>query len=441
MRLRGWGITGMVGLFGGASRSVRGDAFGRLRGGQTALWGCGAQACGVRRLWCPKIQTGFEGGHAVRLMLRIVALAVMVGGALQAQDLTGNWQGTLKADKDLRMILVVSKEAGRLQAKLYSLDESAQPFRVSSITQDGLTVKFAIELNGTAYEGKMNAGGSSIAGTWTQGVTPLPLDLARATKETAWEIPAAPVPRKSMAADADPAFEVATIKPNETDGGSMQVLTLKGRNFITVNSSLADLMMYAYGVQRKQILGAPDWIERDRYDVSATPDAEGRPNADQVKTMIRKLLAARFQLKFHHETRELSAFVLTVGKDGAKLKAAQPNGNLHGIGVQPAPTGAMMFANNSPIAAFTSFLQSLVLDRPVVDHTGLTGRYDLTVTFTPDDSQFNGNPLGFPKLADGVEPAPGLFEAMQQQLGLKLTAEKTQVDVLVVDHVEKPSAN
>jgi uncharacterized protein (TIGR03435 family) len=376
-----------------------------------------------------------------KLVLWLVGLAVLGGGALRAQDLTGNWQGTLKGDKDLRMILVVSKQDAGLQAKLYSLDESAQPYRVSSISQDGLRVRFAIELSGTTYEGKMNAGGSSIVGTWTQGVTALPLDLARPTKETAWEIPAAPAPVKLMAADADPAFEVATIKPNDSGLGSMQVLTLKGRSFTTVNSSLADLMMFAYGVQMKQIIGAPDWIEKDRYDIAATPDQEGRPTADQVKTMIRKLLVERFQLKFHHEKRELSAFILTVGKDGSKLKAAQPNGNLHGIGVQPAPTGAMMFANNSPIAAFTSFLQSLVLGRPVVDQTGLTGRYDLTVTFTPDDSLFNGHSLGFPKPADGVEPAPSLFEAMQQQLGLKLTAEKTQVDVLIVDRVEKPSAN
>jgi uncharacterized protein (TIGR03435 family) len=376
-----------------------------------------------------------------KLVLWLVGLAVLGGGTLRAQDLTGNWQGTLKGDKDLRMILVVSKQDAGLQAKLYSLDESAQPYRVSSISQDGLRVRFAIELSGTTYEGKMNAGGGSIVGTWTQGVTALPLDLARPTKETAWEIPAAPAPVKLMAADADPAFEVATIKPNDSGLGSMQVLTLKGRSFTTVNSSLADLMMFAYGVQMKQIIGAPDWIEKDRYDIAATPDQEGRPTADQVKTMIRKLLVERFQLKFHHEKRELSAFILTVGKDGSKLKAAQPNGNLHGIGVQPAPTGAMMFANNSPIAAFTSFLQSLVLGRPVVDQTGLTGRYDLTVTFTPDDSLFNGHSLGFPKPADGVEPAPSLFEAMQQQLGLKLTAEKTQVDVLIVDRVEKPSAN
>ena len=146
-------------------------------------------------------------------------------------------------------------------------------------------------------------------------------------------------------------------------------------------------------------------------------------------------------MKFHHDKRELSAFVLTVGKDGSKLKPAQPNGNLHGIGVQPAKSGAMMFANNSPIPAYTSFLQSLVLDRPVVDQTGLTGKYDLTVTFTADDSLFNGQPLEFPEAAEGVEAAPRFFDAIQQQLGLKLTAEKTQVDVLAIDYVEKPSAD
>lgn len=376
-----------------------------------------------------------------KLMLWIVALAVLAGGGLRAQDLTGNWQGTLRASKDLRMILVVTKAGGSLQAKLYSIDETAQPFRVSSISQDGSTVKFAIDLNGTAYEGKMNAGGNTIAGTWTQGVTPLPMNFSRATKETAWDIPAPPPPRKLMAADAEPGIEVATIKPNDSGGRSLQVLTFRGRQFITVNSSLADLMMFAYSVQLKQIIGAPDWIEKDRYDIVATPDQEGTPTAEQVRIMIRKLLAERFQLKFHHDKQDMSAFVLTVGKDGPKLKAAQPNGNLHGIGLQPAPTGTLMFANNAPIPAFTSFLQSLVFDRPVVDRTGLTGRYDLTVTFTPDDSLFNGHPLGFPKPAEGVEPAPNLFEAIQQQLGLKLTAEKTQVDVLAIDRVEKPSAN
>lgn len=376
-----------------------------------------------------------------KLMLWMVALAALAGGALRAQDLTGNWQGTLKAGKDLRIIVVITKDDGRFKGQMYSIDQTAQPFKVSSVSQDGSTVKFAVDLIGATYEGKMGADSNTIAGTWTQGNTPLPLDLTRATKETAWEIPAPPPPPKLMAADADPSFDVATIKPNNSGLSSMQQLTINGRDFKTVNSSLADLIKFAYNVQIKQIVGAPDWIDKDRYDIAGTPDQEGAPNIVQLRMMIKKLLADRFQLKFHNEQRELSAFVLTVGKDGPKLKSTELNGPLPGIGMQPAKTGAMFVLRNAAIPDFTGFLQLLVLDRPVVDHTGLTGKYDINITFTPDDSLFNGQPPPFPKIADGVEPAPGLFDAIQQQIGLKLTAEKTQVSVIAVDHVEKPSAN
>ena len=374
-------------------------------------------------------------------MLWIVVLAALAGGVLRAQDFTGNWQGTLKTGKDLRLILVVAKDDGRLKAQMYSIDQTAQPFKVSSISQDGSAVKFAVDLIGGTYEGKLSADGNAIVGTWTQGATPLPLNLARATKENAWEIPAPPPPPKLMAADADPSFDVATIKPNNSGASSMQQLTINGRDFKTVNSSLADLIQFAYNVQSKQIVGAPDWIDKDRYDVAGTPDQEGAPSVEQLRTMIRKLLADRFQLKFHHDKRELSAFVLTVGKSGQKLTPTQLKGPLPGIGMQPGKSGPMFVLRNATIPDFTGFLQLLVLDRPVVDQTGLTERYDFTVTFTPDDSLFNGHPPPFPKPADGVEPAPGLFEAIQQQLGLKLAAEKTQVSVIAIDHVEKPSAN
>jgi uncharacterized protein (TIGR03435 family) len=95
---------------------------------------------------------------------------------------------------------------------------------------------------------------------------------------------------------------------------------------------------------------------------------------------------------------------------------------------------------NGSMVTFAAVLQMVVLDRPVVDQTGITGKFDFNVTFMPDDSQFNGRPMRLPA-SDSVEAAPNLFDAVQQQLGLKLTAEKTAVDVLVIDHVEKPSAN
>ena len=131
--------------------------------------------------------------------------------------------------------------------------------------------------------------------------------------------------------------------------------------------------------------------------------------------------------------------MLTVGKTGQKLTPTQVKGNLPGFFYTPGTGGLTLHLVNGTISDFTDFLQMLVLDKPVVNQTGITGRFDNNVTFTPDDWQFNGHPPKVP--ASTVSEAPNLFDAIQQQLGLKLTAQKTAVDVIVIDHVEKPSPN
>jgi uncharacterized protein (TIGR03435 family) len=281
-----------------------------------------------------------------------------------------------------------------------------------------------------------------MSGTWTQGPNSLPLTFIRATKETAWEIPAPPAAQKPMPADADPSFDVATIKPNDSGATSMQGLGFGGRNFITRNSSLIDLISFAYQVQKKQIIGAPEWADRDRYDISAVPDIAGQPNVTQMRTMLKKLIADRFALKYHEEKREMSAFVLTVAKGGPKFKETASNANGPGYGLRPQPGGILIPVINTTMGEFAgAFLQSFVLDRPVVDQTGLTGKYDFSFTFTPDDTMFNGHPPPLPAKTDTTESAPSLFEAFQQQLGLKLEAQKTSVPVIAIDHVDKPTAN
>lgn len=174
--------------------------------------------------------------------------------------------------------------------------------------------------------------------------------------------------------------------------------------------------------------------------MDAVPDVAGTPNVVQIRVMIRKLLADRFKLKFHKETRDMNAFVLSVAKGGATLKETELKGPLPGLGFQPVPGGLGMIVHNGTMGDLAGFMQIVLLDRPVVDRTALTGHYDLLVKFTPDDSQFNGHPPSLPR-NDAVEALPGLFEAMQQQAGLKLEPQKTAVDVIAVDHVEKPSAN
>jgi uncharacterized protein (TIGR03435 family) len=188
------------------------------------------------------------------------------------------------------------------------------------------------------------------------------------------------------------------------------------------------------------------------------PDVDGAPNPEQVRSMIRKLLKDRFQLTFHKEKRDLSAYVLTVAKSGQKLTRTEIKGPLPGLGFRPVAGGLMLNMRNGTLSDLTNFLQVLVLDRPVVDRTDLTEKYDLMVKFTPDETQFHGHPPKLPATAspgstttaatstsattpDTTETFPDLFQALQQQLGLKLEAQKTAVDVIAIDHVEKPSAN
>lgn len=364
-------------------------------------------------------------------------------------DIADTWQGTLHAGRDFRTVIKITKDdKGVYKGIFYSIDQGGQALNLDSVTLTGQDVKFVLKLAGITYEGKLSADGKTIDGASSQGSGSTPLVLTRATPETAWEIPKPQPPPKPMAADADPSFEVATIKPNNTGATSMRGLTIRGRNFATSASSLVDLISFAYAVQVKQIVNAPDWSDKDRYDIAAVPEQEGAPNVEQLRIMIRKLLADRYNLTFHHDKREMSAYVLTVGKDGHKLKSTQIQGTLPGFFATPAPGGLTLHMVNSTTGDFAGFLQMLVLDRPVVDRTGIQGRFDYQCTFTPDESQFGGHPPPIPGQgnnngsADASTPsAPSLYDAVQQELGLKLSAEKTLVDVIAIDHVDKPTAN
>jgi uncharacterized protein (TIGR03435 family) len=377
----------------------------------------------------------------LKLMLSVVALAVLSGGALHAQDLTGTWQGTLQAGgRELRIVMKISNaDASGLKAVMYSIDQAGgQGLAASAVTLQGSTVKIAIPGIGGAYEGTLNADRSSIAGTWTQGGAPLTLNLKRATTETAWVIPAPPAQMKPMAADANPVFEVATIKPSEP-GRPGKVITLRGRMVVTVNTSLSDLVTFAYDLHARQITNGPAWLETEKYDLNAQPDTEGQPNAKQLKTMVQKLLADRFKLAFHRDKKELPVYALVVGKAGSKLtkSAGDPNGL---PGMFFTKIGSLQ-NRNANMTDFAGVMQTAVLDRPVVDQTGISGRYDFTLTWTPDESQFGGLGVKVPPPTDDASAPPGLFTAIQEQLGLKFESTKAAVEVFVVDRAEKPSEN
>jgi uncharacterized protein (TIGR03435 family) len=370
------------------------------------------------------------------------AFALMSALSLPAQekpDITGNWQGTLQAGQALRTIVQVTRTDKGYAGKFFSIDQGGQA-PLTTVTLEGSTFKYTLDQASLSYVGTLSADGNTITGTSTQGGKDLPLTFLRATKETAWEIPAPPPPVKRMAADANPSFDVATIKPSDPDKPNQHFLVIRGRNFATSNYTLGELISFAYQVQAKQVVGGPDWMSKDKYDITAVPVEEGAPDTKQLRTMIRKLLAERWKLKFHDDKRELPAYALTVVKTGSKLKETESKGPLPGLFFRPAPNGLGLGVQNATIGDLAGLLQEVVLDRPVVDQTGLTAKYDFVMAFTPDDSEFNGHPPPVQK-KEGVEAAPSLFDALQQSLGLKLEAQKMMVPVIAIDHVEKPSGN
>jgi uncharacterized protein (TIGR03435 family) len=374
-----------------------------------------------------------------KLMLWMMALAALPVSAFETQNITGNWQGTLQAGpQKVRVVFKIALENDKLQATLRIVDQPSPPI-ATTITRDGSTVKMTIpSINGN-YEGKLSGDGNSITGTLTLGA-PQALSLARATPETAWAIPDPPPPPVRMAPDANPAFEVATIRPSDP-ARREQIITLRGAEVITTNVTLHDLINLAYWLHPKQLTGGPAWTESEKYDMTGKPDVPGQPNVDQMKVMIQKLLADRFQLKFHREKRELPAYAVGIAKTGAKITKSQddPKG-LPGFYFGRAAAGTTLTFRNSPMSQVTAILQNF-LDKPVVDQSGLSEKYDFTLTFTLDPAQaarLGGLPA---PAADNPDAAPDVFAAFQQQLGLKLESTKAPVEVMVIDKVEKPSEN
>jgi uncharacterized protein (TIGR03435 family) len=358
-----------------------------------------------------------------------------------AKSLADTWQGTLQAGRDLRTVFKITKaDDGSYKAVLYSIDQGGDGIPADSVTLDGATLKISIKPIGGTYEGKLSSDGKTITGTWSQGPNPLPLNLSRATPETEWTIPPPPPRLPPMAENADPSFEVATIKPSAPNQPG-KGFGFRGDRFNTRNTTLDDLLMFAYRLHTKQIIDAPPWFSTDLYDIEGKPDVPGRPSPKQMGILVQKLLADRCKLSFHHEKRELSVYVITVGSGGPKMEksTAGPNDNsaffFRGLGD--------LTVRNQSMPDFASWMQT-VLDRPVVDQTGLSGRYDFQLKWTPDDSQFavfRGTGALPPPPKDDPNAPPSLFTAIQEQVGLKMGPAKIPDDVIVIDHVEKPSEN
>src|SRR6185437_5342826 len=276
------------------------------------------------------------------------------------------------------VVKITRTNSGTLRATFYNLDAEPDGTPAISTAFNGSLLK--LELPFATYEGTLSTNGNSIAGTWRQGQNTQPLNFARATNETEWTIPQPPQRLAPMAADVNPTFEVATIKPSRPDEHGPR-FDFRGHRFSVVHASLSDLIKFSYGLQQSQIAKAQDWVNSASYDISAVPDGEGEPSIRQWESLVKQLMADRFQLKFHFEKREQPVYVLTVARTGPKLmKSVSAPGASGGMGFGPPGNFG---ATNQTMMDIANALGQGVLNRPVVDQTGLTGKFDLRLTWAP----------------------------------------------------------
>jgi uncharacterized protein (TIGR03435 family) len=234
------------------------------------------------------------------------------------------------------------------------------------------------------------------------------------------------------------AFEVATIKTTDPDAKGRYIIMQGNHRFVEKAYTLKLLIAAAYDLNPRTISGGPEWIESDHYDILAETPGEVRPTHDEQMSMLRNLLADRFKLTFHREQKVLSIYELEVAKNGPKLKASTaPPDDPPALISTVYPQRIVMPARNVTMSDLARLMQRAILDRPVVDKTGLSGRYDFDLEWAPDETQFGGEV----PVAPADAPSPPFFSAIQQQLGLRLEATKGPIAALVVDKAERPSAN
>ncbi len=225
------------------------------------------------------------------------------------------------------------------------------------------------------------------------------------------------------AAAAQPAFDVASVRASEGSRGEGEwrddIQATPG-SLIMRNVSLKTAVKWAYHVMDYQVTG-PDWVGRDRYNISAK--STGPAAEDELRVMLGTLLADRFKLSFHRQTKELQAYVLSIGKNGAKFYESQVDGEPV---INPDKTHMSVEVKGMPASQVIETL-SKILQSPVINNTGLTGRFDATVNiarYIPDGSS-------------PFDPVATIILAVQEELGLKLESKKMALDFLIIDHAEK----
>jgi uncharacterized protein (TIGR03435 family) len=241
-------------------------------------------------------------------------------------------------------------------------------------------------------------------------------------------------------------FEVASVKVHkDADDGRVGIQITPGGRWRATNVPVRLLLQIAYDLRPGQLNGAPGWVDTERYDIDAKLDSSLGPNPkpDEMRPYLQSLLENRFQLKFHHETKDMQVYVLGVSKSGPKLKESDPAA----VGPRIRMGMGEMSCTKVKMEILAREL-SRPLGRPVIDQTGLKGDYDFELSYAPEGPGGAGAPppgagpggSGSPGPAPGAE-GPTIFTAVQEQLGLKLDSKKAPVEMFVVEKIERAEEN
>ena len=202
----------------------------------------------------------------------VIASALVLGGGLngprlraQARDITGTWQGTAKTSdgQELRTVIKITADGATIRTLWYSIDQTSQPF-AGTIALQGAAVTISVPALSGMYSGRLSGDGTTISGSWTQGGPALPLNLSHVAADAAWAIPTAPAAPKRMAADANPSFEIATIKPTAADSKQFGII-VRGGQLLTFSTTVNDIISFVYGLHPKQIESGPAWVGQSKY--------------------------------------------------------------------------------------------------------------------------------------------------------------------------------